>query len=329
MSNRVLAVGGAGYVGSHCVKHLAASGDDVFVYDNLSSGHREALNSMPLVVGDLTDTALLDETFRRFRPDAVMHFAASVSPSESMDNPLKYYRNNVVTTIALLETMKRHGVRRLVFSSSCAVYGEPSDFPVVESMPPAPVSPYGRTKLMMEQAMADCASAWGLGFVALRYFNAAGAAPDGSIGEDHDPEIHLIPVVIAAAMGQRKHVQIFGTDYPTADGSCVRDFVHVEDLASAHRLALERTSEGRGLYYNLGTGRGTSVREVIEAVQEVSGANVDVIESPRRAGDPPAVYADPSLAERELGWQAQATDICDIAASAWRWHTRHPNGYAT
>jgi len=327
MSMKVFVTGGAGYVGSHCVRHLREQGDEVLVYDNLTSGHRRAVGDAPLVAGDLGDPDLLDQTLADFRPDAVMHFAASLFPRESTQRPLKYYRNNVVNTVGLLEAMERHDVRRLVFSSTCAVYGKPPGTPVTESMPTRPISPYGRTKLVMEQAMADCAAAWGLVFAALRYFNAAGAAKDGSIGEDHRPEVHLIPLVIAAALGRREHVCIYGTDYDTPDGTCIRDYVHVEDLATAHRFALERLMDGASVTCNLGVGKGHSVREVVEAVRRVSGADFEVKEVERRAGDPPALFADASLARRELGWSPAHPDLQEIVADAWRWHSRHPDGF--
>ena len=325
---KVLVVGGAGYVGSHCVRHLIECGDDVLVYDNLSAGHGDAVAGCELIIADLADTEMLDRVMTKFRPDGVMHFAASLFPRESTEKPLKYYRNNVANTIGLLELMERHGIRRLVFSSTCAVYGNPPGAPVVETMPKAPISPYGRSKWMMEQVMADCAAAWGLGFAALRYFNASGAASDGSIGEDHNPEIHLIPLVIGAAMGARDGIEIYGTDYGTPDGSCVRDYIHVEDLATAHRLAFEKLTGGQALACNLGTGRGSSVREVIEAVKRVSGRDFAVRESERREGDPETLYADPSLAERELGWTPAYTDIDRIVATAWEWHSAHPEGFA-
>ncbi len=313
-------------MGSHCVKHLREMGDEVLVYDNLSSGHREAVGQAELVVGDLADLELLHATVAQFQPDAVMHFAALISPAESVAHPLVYYRNNVGGTMRLLEIMRRHDIRRFVFSSSCAVYGNPPDVPITEDMPARPISPYGRTKWMVEQILADCSEAWGLGYAALRYFNAAGAARDGTLGEDHSSEIHLIPLVIQAALGQRESISVFGTDYETEDGTCMRDYIHVDDLAVAHRLALEKLEDGKQLICNLGTGHGHSVFEVIKAVEEVSGTKVKMKLTERRPGDPAKLFANPSRAKTLLGWEAQIPNLKDIVASAWHWHANHPHG---
>src|SRR5262245_59267624 len=260
---RILVTGGAGYIGSHTVKLLLAHGHDVHVLDNLSAGHRAAVPADRLTVADLADTAAVDHALLAHRIEAVVHFAAFCYVGESVKQPAVYYRNNFVNTLGLLELCRRHGVGRFVFSSTCATYGVPVKVPITEDNPQRPINPYGHTKLAVEYALADFAAAYGLGYAALRYFNAAGASRDGTIGEDHHPETHLIPLVLQAALGQRPHIEVYGTDYPTPDGTCVRDYVHVEDLAEAHRLALEKTEPGKGLCCNLGTGRGYSNREVI------------------------------------------------------------------
>jgi UDP-glucose 4-epimerase len=324
---KILVAGGAGYVGSHCVRRLLAGGHEVTVYDNLSAGHAAAVpDGTPLVRADLADLFTLDKTLAGGF-DAVMHFAAFLDVGESVREPLKYYENNVCATIGLLKLMNNHGVRRLVFSSTCATYGEPATMPITEDLPQSPINPYGHTKLAIEWAMRDSAVAWNLGSCALRYFNAAGAASDGSIGEDHDPEIHLIPIVLQVALGQRDSVSIFGADYPTPDGTCVRDYIHMEDLAEAHLLALEALEEGRFDAYNVGTGVGTSVREIIEAAREVTGHPILAMEADRRPGDPPMLYADPTKLKTALGWEPRYTKIVDTIATAWRWHKEHPRGY--
>ena len=325
---RIFVTGGAGYVGSHCVRHLLASGHAVTIYDNLVHGHRAAVPPEAVFIeGDLADAegvrAALAAGF-----DAVMHFAAYAYVGESVQEPLKYYRNNVGATVTLLEAMRETEVRRIVFSSSCATYGQPPDVPIVESMDQRPINPYGRTKLVAEWMLADCAASWGLGSCALRYFNACGAADDGSIGEDHDPETHLIPIVLEVALGQRAHVTIFGDDYETPDGTCIRDYIHVDDLASAHQLAIERLEKGQVRAYNVGTGSGYSVREVVEAARRVTGRPIAVAMGPRRAGDPPVLVADATRVRTELGWSPAVVGIEPIVASAWRWHEAHPNGFA-
>jgi len=324
---RVFITGGAGYVGCHCARLLRQAGHQLRIYDNLTTGHARAVPAEELVVGDVGQGDPLRAAMEAFRPDAVMHFAASTAVGESVQHPLKYYRNNVVNTIVLLETMRALNVRKLVFSSSCAVYGVPPATPIREEMPCRPMSPYGRTKRMMEQVLADCRAAWGLGYAALRYFNAAGAASDGSLGEDHNPETHLIPVILQVVLGQRDCLEIFGDDYETPDGTCIRDYIHVDDLAAAHRAALEALGDAEERIYNLGTGRGHSVREVLQAVEKVTGRPVPVRMGPRRAGDSPILFADPSRIKADLGWQAEITDIEQIVASAWRWRQAHPNGY--
>ena len=265
---------------------------------------------------------------RKERIDLVMHFAAFTWVGESVTDPLKYYKNNVIATVHLLETMLKHGVRKFVFSSSCAIYGKPESVPIVETFPQVPTNPYGQTKLDVENCLKAFADAYGLSFAAFRYFNAAGATEDGAIGEDHKPETHLIPLVIDAALERRKFITIFGTDYPTPDGTCLRDYVHVDDLSRAHIAVFDRLEiPGAHLFYNLGTGRPTSVREVISAVESISGKSVPFVESKRRVGDVPELYADASKARRELGWEIQYKDIHSIIETAWRWHQSHPNGF--
>ena len=324
---RLFITGGCGYVGSHCARRLRQAGHELLVYDNLSTGHRQAVAPEELRVGDLGDRYALRAAMSEFSPDAVMHFAASLTVAESVMFPLRYYRNNVVNTVNLLEAMEDLAIGKLVFSSSCTVYGVPPSVPITEDMPTNPISPYGRTKRMMEQALSDCADSWGLGFASLRYFNAAGASADGSIGEDHVPEIHLIPVVLEAALGKRAHVRIFGTDYDTPDGTCVRDYVHVDDLAEAHLAALGALDPGRQILVNLGTGRGYSVREVVETAERVTGREISVVEGHRRPGDGAMLYADASMARTMLNWRAKITDLAEIIDSAWQWHRHHPNGF--
>jgi UDP-glucose 4-epimerase len=325
---RVLVTGGAGYVGSHAVRALLAAGHDVVVFDNLSTGHRAAVQPPArLIVGELADRRRLGELLGAERYDAVMHFAASIEVGESVRDPLRYYDNNVASTIALLRAMQQAGVRRIVFSSSCATYGVPPRMPITEDMPQRPASPYARAKLAVEWALADSAAAWGLGFAAMRYFNAAGAAADATIGEDHDPETHLIPNILKVALGQLPEVAVFGSDYPTPDGTCIRDYVHVEDLADAHVRALAALREGEARYYNCGTGRGSSVRQAIESARRVTGHDIPVRERPRRPGDVPVLCADPTLIERELGWRPRHTDLSEIVATAWAWHQTHPRGF--
>ena len=323
----ILVTGGAGYVGSHTARLLQKSGCDVWVYDNLSTGHRAAAPLGRLIEGDLHDGERLRRILAERRIDGVMHFAASALVGESVSDPAKYYHNNITATLSLLDAMRAEDVRRIVFSSTCATYGEPKSMPINEETPQQPVNPYGFTKLAIERALGDYAAAYGLGYAALRYFNAAGAAVDGTIGEDHDPESHLIPIVLQVALGQRPHVTVFGDDYPTPDGTCIRDYVHVDDLAAAHLSAMQRLEDGRGLKLNLGTGRGFSVREVIEACRRVTGRPIAETAGERRAGDPPQLVADPRRANETLDWRPQYDTVEAVVETAWRWHSAHPRGY--
>jgi UDP-glucose-4-epimerase GalE len=324
----VLVVGGAGYIGSHTVRHLQRAGHDAWVYDNLAQGHLAACPSGKLVRGDLLDRAALEETLKTRQIEAVMHFAAHALVGESVTEPAKYYRNNVVGTLSLLDAMRGAGVKRIVFSSTCAVYGIPAKVPITEDLPKQPVNPYGATKLVIEQALSDYAAAYGIDYAALRYFNAAGASSDGDLGEDHDPESHLIPLVLQVALGQRPHVTIFGDDYPTPDGTCIRDYIHVDDLADAHVRALDQLDDGTQLQLNLGAGKGYSVKEVIDACRKVSAHAIPAVIGPRRAGDPPELVAHPTKAWKVLGWKAHRSGLETIVADAWRWHSTHPRGYA-
>jgi len=327
---KVFVTGGAGYVGSHCVRALCDGGHKVVVFDDLSAGHRQAVDQRAAFIqGNLNDRDLLNKTLGAGGFDGVMHFAAFLEVSESVQNPLKYYRNNVINTIGLLEAMQQANILRLVFSSTCATYGVPPAVPITENMPQSPINPYGHTKLTMEFAMRDCATAWNLGACALRYFNASGAAADGSIGEDHDPEPHLIPIILQVAAGRREQIKIFGVDYPTHDGSAVRDYIHVEDLGTVHRLALESQEPGAFRYYNVGTGVGNSVKQVIEAARKVTGHEIPAIPAARRPGDPAELYADPTKVMTELGWEPTYTDIARTIETAWRWHQSHPDGFAS
>ncbi|ROR32791.1 UDP-glucose 4-epimerase GalE [Inmirania thermothiophila] len=322
MARHVLVVGGAGYIGSHMVALLAERGHAVTVLDDLSSGHRDAVLAGELVVGDLGDRALLDALLGGRRFDAVMHFAARIQVAESVAQPARYYRNNVAATLTLLEAMLAHGVGAFVFSSTAAVYGEPQRVPIDEDHPKAPVNPYGRSKWMVEQMLADLEAAHGLRSVSLRYFNAAGADPAGRLGERHDPETHLIPLVLQAAAGRREAVTVFGTDYDTHDGTCIRDYVHVADLCEAHLLALERLWAGApGGAFNLGNGNGFSVREVIETARRVTGRAIRVREGPRRAGDPARLVADSRRAREVLGWRPRHDALETIVAHAWAWES--------
>lgn len=322
MTTAVLVTGGAGYIGSHTVRLLASQGRKVVVLDNLVYGHRDAIvdDGVELVVGDVGDRALLEDLFTRHAFAAVVHFAAFAYVGESVTDPLKYYRNNTAEPLTLLEVMQAHGCRNFVFSSTCATYGVPEAVPISESNPQAPINPYGRSKLMLEWILADCDRAWGLKSACLRYFNASGSSEDGLIGEDHDPETHLIPRVLMAVTGEIPHVDVFGTDYPTPDGTGVRDYIHVADLASAHSKALDHLGAGGdSIRCNLGTGVGVSVKEIIAAVEEVTGKKVPVQYGPRRAGDPPELLADPRLAKELLGWEAQHRDVRDMVRTAWTW----------
>jgi UDP-glucose-4-epimerase GalE len=324
---RILVTGGAGYIGSHAVRLFLARGHDVWIYDNLSEGHRAAVPSERLVVADLAETPRLDQTILEHRIEAVVHFAAFAYVGESVRHPGKYYQNNLVNTLNLMECMRRNKVQRLVFSSTCATYGIPETVPITEDEPQRPINPYGQGKLAVERALADYAAAYDWGYAALRYFNASGASPDGAIGEDHDPETHLLPLVLLAILGRKPALEVFGTDYPTPDGTCIRDYIHVDDLAEAHLLALERLQPGKGLHYNVGTGRGYSVRQVMEVAEQVTGKKVPFREGPRRPGDPPSLVAAAEKIQRELGWRPRYTELTPILETAWRWHSSHPKGY--
>ncbi len=325
----VLVVGGAGYIGSHCVRQLVAAGHNPVVLDNLIFGHRAAVaKDIPFYPTNLGNESEVGRILRKEKIDLVMHFAAYAYVGESVTDPLKYYFNNVAAPLHLLRSMMAAGVKKFVFSSTCATYGIPEKMPLVETMPQAPINPYGQTKLDMENALKSFASAYGLSFAAFRYFNAAGAAEDGTIGESHNPETHLIPLLIDAAVGKRENVQIFGTDYPTPDGTCLRDYVHVDDLSRAHIAVFDKLDKpGAALFYNLGTGTPTSVLEVIKAVEKVTGKKVPTVIAPRRAGDPPALYADSTKAIGELGWEIKFKTIEPIVATAWKWHSENPDGF--
>ncbi|HEY7326504.1 MAG TPA: UDP-glucose 4-epimerase GalE [Gemmataceae bacterium] len=324
---RILVTGGAGYIGSHAVRLFLERGQDVWVYDNLSMGHRAAVPAERLIVGDLAESQRLDQALVEHRIEAVVHFAAFAFVGESVGQPAKYYQNNLVNTLNLLDAMRRLRIDRIVFSSTCATYGVPEKVPITEDEKQKPINPYGNTKLAVERALADYASAYNWGFAALRYFNAAGASPTAAIGEDHEPETHLIPLVLQAVLGQRPAVTVFGRDYPTPDGTCIRDYIHVDDLAEAHLLALENLSPGKYLNYNLGTGRGYSVREVIRMAEDVTGKPVPVREGPRRPGDPAALVASAEKIQHELGWKPRYKDLRGILETAWNWHRRHPTGF--
>ncbi len=327
----VAVVGGAGYIGSHTAMKLAEAGRKTVVVDNLSTGHREAARFGEFVEADITDTAALHDIFTRFRVDAVFHFAASAYVGESVAEPGKYYQNNVAGSLSLLDAMRSAGVRRMVFSSTCSLYGETGDDLLREDHAVNPMNPYARTKLCIEWAMRDYAQAYGLNGICLRYFNAAGAAPDASLGEHHEPETHLIPLVLQAALDPTRVIRMFGTDYPTPDGTCIRDYIHVCDLADAHILALQRLETGLpGGVFNLGNGKGHSVREVVDCTRAVTGRPITVVEQPRRAGDPPKLVGSAQKARAELGWRPIFSDLRDIIETAWRWEQkldllrRHP-----
>jgi UDP-glucose-4-epimerase GalE len=325
----VLVTGGAGYIGSHAVKALHHAGHRVVVFDNLVAGHREAVKYGDLVEGDTADVTAVRSALRRYDVSAIMHFAAFLDVGESVREPARYYRNNVVGALGVLEAMAAEQCRHIVFSSTCATYGEPLKLPMDEEHPQRPINSYGETKLVVERALAHFERAYGMRWIALRYFNAAGADPDGEIGEDHSPEIHLIPRAIGAATGG-PGLQVFGTDYPTPDGTCLRDYVHVSDLADAHVQALHTLIEtGRSDAYNLGTGHPYSVREVIDSVERVTGLKVPWTAGPRRAGDPSALYAAPRKAQAGLGWTPRFPDLDSIVRTAWEWHRTRPAGYAT
>jgi UDP-glucose-4-epimerase GalE len=319
---RVLVTGGAGYIGSHTAKALANAGHEPLVLDNLRAGHRWAVKWGRLLEWDLSDTELLPQFLEKEGVEAVMHFAANLLVGESVQNPRKYYWNNVVNTLRLLDAILEAGVKRIVFSSSAAVYGNPQQVPIPEDHPKEPVNPYGETKLAMERALQWYGNAYGIKWTALRYFNAAGADPDGELGEAHDPEAHIIPLTIKAALGERPHVEIYGTDYPTPDGTAIRDYIHVTDLGDAHVRALGYLADGgESRAFNLATGQGYSVREVIDTVGKICPRPAPFRESPRRAGDPPVLVADASHAGTILGWKPQRSGLETIIQDAWKWHS--------
>jgi UDP-glucose 4-epimerase len=318
----ILVVGGAGYIGSHMVKMLLEQGHCVITYDNLSTGFRDAVLGGEFVKGDLADAARLDETFRRFLPDAVMHFASHIQVGESVEHPARYYANNVANTLNLLDAMVRHGVEYFIFSSTAAIFGEPEYLPISPFHPKAPLNPYGRSKWMIEMVLEDYERAYGLKSTCLRYFNAAGADPSGALGERHEPETHLIPLVLQALSGRRDSISVFGRDYDTPDGTCIRDYIHVTDLCAAHSLAMKRLMRtDASSCYNLGNGQGFSVQEVIDAAERVTGRRVKVVDRPRRSGDPARLVADPRLAEKELGWKPAYPDLETIILHAWVWES--------
>lgn len=323
----ILVTGGAGYIGSHATRLLEAAGHTVWVLDNLSQGHRAAVRPGRLLEVELGQRDAVTRLLREHAIEAVMHFAAFALVGESVEDPAKYYQNNVVASLSLLEAMRAANVKRIVFSSTTATYGVPEHVPITEDERQEPINPYGFAKLVIEHALADYAAAYGFAYAALRYFNAAGASPSGDIGEDHDPESHLIPIVLQVALGQRKKIIIFGDDYPTPDGTCIRDYIHVDDLGSAHVKALELLEPGQGLRLNLGTGRGFSVREVIDACRRITGHAIPEEVGPRRPGDPPELVADSTRAQRQLAWQPRYTDLEEIVGTAWNWHKKHPRGY--
>ena len=328
----ILVTGGAGYIGSHVVKTLQRQGYGVLVVDNLVYGHRDVVENVlqaDLIVGDICDRTLLDRIFAIHDIAAVMHFAAYAYVGESIKDPVKYYRNNVTGTVNLLEAMVTADVKKLVFSSTCATYGVPSTVPITETLPQQPINPYGASKLMVERILADFDHAYDLKSVCFRYFNAAGADPEGQLGEDHTPETHLIPLVLQTALGSRESISIFGTDYPTADGTCVRDYIHVMDLAQAHILGVQHLlADGQSEAFNLGNGNGFSVRQVIETAKQVTGKPIQVIETERRPGDPPILVGSHEKAKAMLGWRPQFPDLKDILNHAWQWHQKR-HGVAT
>lgn len=325
----VLVTGGAGYIGSHMVRALLAQGEEVVVLDNFSKGFPQAVaHGAKLVGGDLLDGPLVEKILREHQVDAVIHFAAFSLVGESMADPLKYYTNNVAGTLSLLTAMQKVGVDKIVFSSTASTFGAATQMPITEQTEQKPVSVYGNTKLMMEQILKDCSMAYGIRSIALRYFNVAGAHESGEIGEAHDPETHIIPNIIAILQGKWPAFMLFGTDFPTKDGTCVRDYIHIQDLVDAHLLSLNALRNGAAsTAYNLGNGKGFSNREIIQAVEEVTGQKVKVVETDRRAGDPPTSYTSSDKIKKELGWEPKHTTILDIVASAWKWHQSHPNGY--
>ena len=324
---KILITGGAGYVGSASLRYAAEQGHEVLAYDNLVMGHRAAVDGHPLVEGDIADTDRLTETLTAFGAEAVMHFAAATYVGESVEDPSYHYATNIGGTLSLLNAMRSAGVGRLLFSSTCAIYGMTQSDTLSETTPQHPVSPYARTKLAVEWMIRDFATAYGIGFTLLRYFNASGADPDGRHGEDHRPENHLIPLVLQVALGQRDRILVFGKDYPTPDGTCIRDYVHIRDLASAHLKAIEATTESSEEIFNIGTGHGQSVMDVIDACRRVTGHDIPMEIAQRRPGDPPHLVAEPTKLKTRLGWAPEYTNIEETIATAWTWHQSHPDGY--
>lgn len=328
-NSTILVTGGAGYIGSHTVRALQETGYKIVVLDNLVYGHRDMVERLPaaeLIMGDISDRTLLDHLFATHDIAAVIHFAAYAYVGESVEDPAKYYRNNVTGTLTLLEAMRAAAVDKIVFSSTCSVYGITEAVPILETQPVNPINPYAKSKWVVEQMLSDFDAAFGLKSVRFRYFNAAGASPDGLLGEDHTPEPHLIPLVLYAALGKRKSISIFGTDYPTPDGTCIRDYIHVSDLADAHARGLKHLlAGGQSDVFNLGNGNGFSVREVIETAKQVTRQPIKIVEDERRPGDPPILVGSHQKAKATLGWQPQYTDLTDIISHAWNWHRkRHP-----
>lgn len=324
----VLVTGGAGYIGSHMVAELLENHEDVVVFDNMEKGHRKAVSGGKFYHGDLRDKEALDKVFRENDIEAVIHFAAASLVGESVTNPIKYYNNNVYGTLCLMEKMKEYNVDKIIFSSTAATYGEPENVPILESDRTLPTNPYGESKLAVEKMLKWCDQAYGIRYTALRYFNAAGAHISGTIGEDHRPETHLIPVILEVALGKRDAIQIFGDDYDTPDGTCIRDYIHVMDLVNAHLLALNRLRDGgSSTVYNLGNGKGFSVKQVVEAARNVTGHKIPQKIAPRRPGDPAVLVASSEKIIRELNWKPKYDDLNTIISTAWEWHKNHPNGY--
>lgn len=323
----LLVTGGAGYIGSHAVRHLARQGHEVWVYDDLSTGHAEAVPAGRLLEGDIGDAARLTAVSRELRIEAVLHFAALSVVGDSESDPALYYRRNVVGSLALLDALRAAGVRRIVFSSTTSVHGAVDHMPVAEDAPLRPASAYGFTKLVVERILADYAQAYGLGSISLRYFNAAGASLEGDLGEDHMPETHLIPRALEVALGRRDRLLIYGNDYPTRDGTCIRDYVHIDDLARAHATALDFTLPGAAQVVNLGSGRGHSVLEVVEACRRVTGQSIPIEFAPRRPGDPPEIVADIRRAAELFAWRPELSSLETIVETSWRWHRDHPHGF--
>ena len=324
---KVLVCGGAGYIGSNMTAMLADEGFEPIVFDNFSKGHKSAIGTVRFVEGDLIDCRLLTETLEKYSIEAVMHFAAFIEVGESLAEPLKYYRNNFCAAQNLLSAMEAVGVKKFIFSSTAAVYGVPKQIPITEDSPTDPINPYGQSKLMVEKMCHDQSKTGKLSYASLRYFNACGAGNNAKLGEDHRPESHLIPLIIQAAMGKRGEIKIYGTDYPTPDGTCVRDYIHIDDLCRAHLLALKKLDQNREIICNLGNQRGHSVREVIEKVRKVSGRDFKVVETDRRPGDVPVLTADATKARNELGWKIRRPELQEMVSTAWQWHNEHPDGY--